>query len=127
MDITAHENRLAGQVLEGNILEWVEANTQIGTIQRPYIWPGSWPDEDLVSMARSLPGWQFDSAWIYYEHWDEEIPAAVALFNQEQSRYHAVILRRDSVYAPPRDIIAVLDCGDAQQIILAMWLKLGER
>ena len=119
--------RQPGEVLEGNIMSWVMENAQTGTIERPYIWPGSWPDQDLRDMARSLPGWEFDSAWIYYEAWDPEIPAAVERFNRDQDRYRAVTLHSESVYSPPRDMIAVLDREDAQQIILAMWLQLGGR
>ena len=77
-------------------------------------------------MAHTLPGWQFDSAWIYYEAWDAEAPDAVRAFNRVQDRWWAQEIRRDSAYRPPVDLIVVLDRGDAQQTILAMWLGLGE-
>ena len=115
-----------GEHTEHEIEAWMTYLAEWGTIQRPYIWPGSWPDRDLQDMALALPGWEFDSAWIYYQHWDPEIPAAVTRFNQGQDRYWAQELRSRGMYHPPVDIVAVLDRGDAQQTILAMWLRLGE-
>lgn len=116
----------AGQVLEGNIAEWISDQGMIG-IRRPYIWPGSWPDRDLRDMAQSLPDWIFDSAWIYYEIWDPEIPSAVERFNRDHSRYHARVIHRDGVWHPPRDLIAVLDVTLSDQVMMSMWLGLGRR
>lgn len=116
----------AGQVLEGNIMAWIDEQHMIG-ICRPYIWPGSWPDRDLRDMAQSLPDWIFDSAWIYYERWDPEIPTAVERFNQDQSRYHARVIHRDGVWRPPRDLVAVLDREASDQVMMSMWLGLGAR
>ena len=115
-----------GEQTEHAIQTWMRDLAEWGTVQTPYIWPGSWPDRDLQDMALALPGWHHDSAWIYYEHWDPEIPDAVQRFNQAQHRYWAQVLRQDGVYGPPVNIISVLDRGDAQQTILAMWLRLGE-
>jgi hypothetical protein len=115
-----------GAVLEGNIQAWIDNQNLVG-IARPYIWPGSWPDQDLEHMAHSLPDWIFDSAWIYYETWDPNIPAAVERFNQDQDRYHARVIHQDGVWHPPRDIIAVMDRTDSAQVMMSMWLGLGER
>ena len=115
-----------GAVLEGNIQAWIADQNLVG-IARPYIWPGSWPDQDLKHMAQSLPDWIFDSAWIYYEAWDPNIPAAVERFNQDQDRYHARVIHQDGVWHPPRDIIAVIDRTRSDQVMMSMWLGLGER
>jgi hypothetical protein len=120
------ETHMPGEILEGNIQAWIDDQHLVG-IARPYIWPGSWPDQDLEHMAHSLPNWIFDSAWIYYETWDPEIPAAVERFNQDQDRYHARVIHRDGVWHPPRDIIAVMDRTDSAQVMMSMWLGLGER
>jgi len=120
------ETRQPGAVLEGNIQAWISDQNLVG-IQRPYIWPGSWPDQDLKHMAQSLPDWIFDSAWIYYEAWDPNIPAAVERFNQDQARYHARVIHQDGVWHPPRDIIAVVDRTRSDQVMMSMWLGLGER
>ena len=113
-----------GQVLEGNIMTWIDHQGWIG-VRRPYIWPGSWPAHDLLDMARSLPGWQFDSAWIYYEAWDPEIPGAVERFNRDQDRYHARVIHREGLWQPPRDVIAVLDSTLSAQVMMSMWLNLS--
>ena len=115
-----------GEVLEGNIMSWIDDQRIIG-VTRPYIWPGSWPDRDLRDMARSLPGWTFDSAWIYYERWDPEIPGAVERFNRDQDRWHARVIHSDGVWQPPRDLIAVLDRTVSDQVMMSMWLGLGAR
>ena len=116
-----------GEVLEGNILSWIQQQNLIG-IARPYVWPGSWPDRDLVDMAQSLPDREaFDSAWIYYEAWDPEIPSAIERFNQDQDRYHARAIHQDGIWHPPRDIIAVIDRCRSDQVMMSMWLGLGER
>ena len=125
----AHDDRQhhdpPGQVLEGNIMSWIDGQHMIG-IRRPYIWPGSWPDRDLRDMARSLPDWLFDSAWIWYETWDPEIPAAVERFNQDQAGYHARVIHRAGIWHPPRDLIAVLDREVTDQVMMSMWLGLGQ-
>lgn len=121
--------RDTGQVLEGNIAQWIDEQGMIG-IRRPYIWPGSWPDRDLRDMADQLPRaeWQiFDSAWIYYDAWDPEIPAAIERFNQDQPRWHARVIHREGVMRPPRDIIAVIDRHLSDQLILSMWLGLANK
>lgn len=118
--------RTPGAVLEGNILAWILALGIVG-VSRPYVWPGTAPDRDLADMARSLPDWLFDSAWIYYEAWDPEIPVAVERFNRDQARYHARVIHRDGPWQPPRDVIAVTDRHSADQVIMSMWLGLGER
>jgi len=123
MNMKTHQ---PGEVLEGNIQAWIADQHLIG-IARPYIWPGSWPDQDLRHMAQSLPDWIFDSAWIYYETWDPNIPAAVERFNQDQAQYHARVIHQDGVWHPPRDIIAVMDRTDSAQVMMSMWLGLGER
>lgn len=115
----------AGEHTERAIETWMADLATLGTVRTPYIWPGSWPAQDLRDMATALPGWKFDSAWIYYERWDAEAPDAVRAFNRVQHRWWAQEIRRDSAYAPPVDLIVVLDRGDAQQTILAMWLGLG--
>ena len=115
-----------GEQIERDIESWMTDLAEWGTIQRPYIWPGSWPDRDLRDMAQALPGWEFDSAWIYYQSWDPEIPGAIERFNRSQDRYWAQELTQAGVYQPPTNLVAVLDRGDAQQTILAMWLRLGE-
>jgi len=115
-----------GEQTERAIETWMTDLATLGTVRTPYIWPGSWPAQDLRDMAHTLPGWQFDSAWIYYEAWDAEAPDAVRAFNRVQDRWWAQEIRRDSAYRPPVDLIVVLDRGDAQQTILAMWLGLGE-
>jgi len=115
-----------GEQTEHDIATWMADLAELGTVRAPYIWPGSWPERDLADMASALPGWHHDSAWIYYEAWDPEIPAAVAQFNRRQPVWWAQIIAADSVWRPPVDLIAVLDRGDAQQVILAMWLGLGE-
>jgi len=120
------ETKPQGEILEGNIQTWIDDLGIVG-ITRPYIWPGSWPDQDLRDMARSLPEWRFDSAWIYYETWDPEIPGAVEQFNRLQDRYHARVIHREGAWAPPRDVIAVADRTQSDQIIMSMWLGLGER
>lgn len=118
-----------GEILEGNIAHWITDQGMIG-VRHPYIWPGSWPDQDLDHMAQNLPRaeWRmFDSAWIYYEEWDPEITGAVDRFNRGQDRYHARVINRDGVMAPPRDIIAVIDRQLSDQVILSMWLGLAQR
>lgn len=117
--------RPAAHELEGQILTWIQDQGMIG-ISRPYIWPGSWPERDLQDMALALPEWHlYDSAWIYYEAWDPEIPGAVARFNRDQARYHARVIHSDGAWQPPRDIIAVMDREASDQVIMAMWLGLG--
>lgn len=113
-----------GEVLEAEILSWILDQGMIG-VRRPYVWPGSWPDRDLSDMSESLPDWTFDSAWIYYEAWDPEIPPAVERFNRSQDRYYARTILRDGIWHPPRDIITVTDREISQQVMLAMWLGLG--
>lgn len=120
------ETHMPGEILEGNIQAWIDDQHLVG-IARPYIWPGSWPDQDLRHMAQSLPDWIFDSAWIYYDAWDPNIPAAVERFNQDQERYHARVIHQDGVWHPPRDIIAVMDRTDSAQVMMSMWLGLGEK
>ena len=120
------ETHMPGEILEGNIQAWINDQHLVG-IARPYIWPGSWPDQDLRHMAQSLPDWIFDSAWIYYDAWDPNIPAAVERFNQDQERYHARVIHQDGVWHPPRDIIAVMDRTDSAQVMMSMWLGLGEK
>lgn len=118
-----------GEVLEGNIAQWIDAQGMIG-IRRPYIWPGSWPDRDLRDMAWNLdrPEWAtFDSAWVYYEAWDPEIPTAVEAFNRSQDRWHARLIHREGVMQPPRDIVAVTDRTMSDQVMLSMWLGLANR
>lgn len=121
----ANDTRPA-EVLEGNIMSWINEQGFIG-INRPYIWPGSWPDIDLRDMALSLHDWVFDSAWIYYEEWDPEIPGAVEDFNREQTQYHARVLHQDGAWHPPRDLILVVDRERSDSLIMSMWLSLGER
>ena len=118
--------RTPGEVLEGNILSWINDLGLIG-ISRPYVWPGTLPEEDLRDMARALPGWMFDSAWIYYECWDPMIPTAVERFNQQQSQYHARTIHRAGGWRPPRDIILITDRTQADTVMMSMWLGLGER
>ena len=107
-------------------MSWIDSLGVVG-INRPYIWPGSWPANDLRDMAQSLPDWIFDSAWIYYESWDPEIPEAVEHFNNDQSRYHARVIHREGAWRPPRDIIAVTDRTQADQVMMSMWLGLGSQ
>jgi hypothetical protein len=120
-----HSPTTPGDILEGNILAWITDLGLVG-ISRPYIWPGTLPEQDLLDMSRSLPDWIFDSAWIYYEHWDPEIPDAVERFNRDQTRYHARTIHRAGAWRPPRDIIAVTDRTQADQVIMSMWLGLGQ-
>lgn len=118
-----------GAVLEGNIAEWIADQNIVG-VQRPYIWPGSWPDQDLQFIAREMvrPSYSiFDSSWIYYELWDPEIPGAIERFNRSQDRWHARSIHADGVWHPPRDLVAVLDRTRSDQVIMSMWLSLGER
>ena len=118
--------RTPGEVLEGRIAQWIHSLGIVG-VARPYIWPGTLPEEDLRDMGRALPDWMFDSAWIYYECWDPEIPGTVERFNRDQTRYHARTIHRAGAWRPPRDLIAVTDRQSADQVILSMWLGLGER
>lgn len=118
-----------GEVLEGNIAQWITDQGMIG-VRRPYIWPGAWPDSDLEHMAANLPRpeWRvFDSAWIYYDSWDPEIPGAVESFNRSQDRWHARVIHREGVMRPPRDIVAVIDRQLSDQVILSMWLGLAQK
>jgi hypothetical protein len=76
---------------------------------RVYLWPGTLPQQDLVDMARALPGWKYDSVVIYYTRWDPEIPAACAAFNQDQNHMQARWFRRHAAGSePPQHIIAVI-------------------
>lgn len=107
-------------------MAWIQDLGWVG-IERPYIWPGSWPDADLRQMGHALPTFPFDSAWIYYEAWDPEIPAAIERFNQDHATLHARVIHRDGVWRPPRDVVCVIDRTRSDHLIMSMWLSLGER
>lgn len=60
-------------------------------------------------MARALPGWEYDSAVIYYTRWDPDIPAACAAFNSAQNLVQVRWFRRHAEgFDPPEHIIAVI-------------------
>lgn len=122
MDTT--DRRTPGQELEYSIAVWIQ--DLVSEPAAAYVWPGTWPDQDLWDMSRCLPGWHYDSAWIYYQQADPHSAQAVQEFNSQQDRYVAVIIDRAGVYAPPRDIIAVFDRQCCAAIQMAMWLRLGE-
>jgi hypothetical protein len=86
----------------------------------PYIWPGTLPDQDLEDMGRALPGWHHDSAWIYYHHWDPDIPRAVERFNHTNRQYRAQYQARGDHW-----VIAVLDRHRADHVLLLMWMSLA--
>lgn len=116
-------------MLEGNIAQWIADQGIVG-VRRPYIWPGSWPDRDLEWLTREMvqPSFAvFDSGWIYYEVWDPEITGAVERSNRSQDRWHARVIHRDGVWRPPRDLVAVFDRTQSDQVIMSMWLSLGEK
>lgn len=125
----AHQDHPPGEVLEGNIAAWFSEQALAG-VNRPYIWPGSWPDQDLAYMGRELAKDAysvFDGAIIYFEAWDPGITRAVEHWNQDQSRWHARVIHRAGIWHPPRDLILITDRRRSDQVILSMWLGLGER
>jgi len=98
-------NSRSGQDSERAILAWL--GTLPCPISRPYVWPGTIPDQDLSDMALALPDWEYDCAVIYYQRWDPEIPRMVELFNAAQSVYQARYWRRNEAGAPEH-VIAVI-------------------
>lgn len=115
-------------VLEGNIAQWIWQQNLTG-IQRPYIWPGSWPAKDLEWAEQHLGQSQFDAfdgMIIYYEAWDPEIPGAVDTWNQSQDRWHARTIHSAGVWRSPRDLILIVDRQRSDQVMMSMWLGLGE-
>ena len=111
-----------GEHTEQEIEAWIQRRTE-GLIRSPYIWPGSWPDRDLYDSRFAMPDWHLhDSAWIYYQAWDPEIPGAVQRFNQEQHRFRALVVRDQAPYA----MILVVERERITAIQMLMWLQLGE-
>lgn len=116
---------MTAQETERDIEQWIIQQGIMPT-HHPYVWPGSWPDRDLADMARSLPGWRYDSAWIWYESWDPDTPAAVREFNQHNREYRAQIIRTTNAWHPPRTLVVVLPRDAADLLAMMMWLDLGE-
>jgi hypothetical protein len=98
-------NHRSGEDAERAIQAWLKSLPC--PMQRPYIWPGTIPDQDLKDMARALPGWEYDCAVIYYQSWDPELPDQVMGFNIMQDIYQARYWRRSQSGAPEH-VIAVI-------------------
>ena len=121
-------NHTPGDILEGNIAEWVWQRG-LRDIQRPYIWPGAWTTNDLEWAANNLERPEFDaydSMIIYYREFEDDMPDRVSQFNILQPRWMARWITHSGPWQPPRDLILVMDRERTDQVLMNMWLALGE-
>lgn len=119
INYSIHTSR-SGEDSERDILTWLRSLPC--PIHEPYIWPGTFPDQDLRDMVLALPGWHYDCAVIYYQRWDPMIAEVVPEFNRAQDQYQARYWRR-SESGSPEHVIAVIPQPAWQVAHIAQFIR----